>query len=399
MWSAHPVDFALAVTDRAILVAYYEANRQLTVARRDRRGSYWTYHKLDSWTGWDSHNAVAMAVDDAGQVHVVANLHNDPLVYYRTQDRDDVRSFRRETIMSDAKLERRMTYPVFLRDADGRLIFKYRDGGSGNGNEIYNRYDAETRQWRPLLASALVDGEGQRNAYFVGPTLGPDGYFHLAWVWRETPDAATNHDLSYARSRDLVRWEKSDGAPLRLPIRLADAEIVDPVPVRAGMINNNSVVGFDAEGRPTITYHKFDAEGDTQIFLARREARGWRRVQVSDWTSFRWDFGGGGSLVSRLFVSGAVPEGDRLRVSVVRDGKPIDFLLDPATLKRLEERPGSRLAERLAGSIAVPGGMVLNTREDPGGVAIAWPTLPPNRDLAREDISEPTTLRLVELGR
>jgi hypothetical protein len=105
--------------------------------------------------------------------------------------------------------------------------------GSGSGNEIYDVYDTASSRWSHLLAVPLVDGEGQRNAYFVGPTLGPDGLFHLAWVWRDTPDAETNHDLSYARSRDLVHWEKSDGAPLKLPITLANAEIVDPMPVEA----------------------------------------------------------------------------------------------------------------------------------------------------------------------
>ena len=112
-----------------------------------------------------------------------------------------------------------------------------------------------------------------RNAYFVGPTPGPDGRFHLAWVWRDSPDAETNHDLSYARSRDLVLWERSDGTPLKLPITLASAEIVDGVPVRGGMINNNTVTGFDANGRPVITYHKFDERGDTQVYLARRDAK------------------------------------------------------------------------------------------------------------------------------
>ncbi len=40
-----------------------------------------------------------------------------------------------------------------------------------------------------------------------GPVRGPDGLFHVVWVWRDTPDRATNHHLSYARSRDLQRWE------------------------------------------------------------------------------------------------------------------------------------------------------------------------------------------------
>ncbi|MGF7146654.1 hypothetical protein FHS96_000263 [Sphingomonas zeicaulis] len=398
VWSGHAARFALVVTDARIFVGYYDANRQLSIASRPRDADDWTYHKVDSWLGWDSHNSIAMAVDEAGQLHVVGNLHRDPLVYFRTTAAGDVRTLRREAVMVDAARERRMTYPIFLRDAERRLILKYRDGGSGNGNEIYNVYDAASGRWRPLLQAPLTDGEGKRNAYFMGPVSGPDGRFHVAWVWRDTPMAETNHDLSYARSTDLVHWERSDGRPLSLPIRLAAAEIVDPVPVKGGMINNNTVIGFDPAGRVMITYHKFDAAGDTQIHVARRDASGWTRAQVSNWKGFRWDFGGGGSLDSRLFVEGARPGGkDRICVPVIRDGKPIDFLLDAATLKRVAELPGQGMAERLAGRVAVPTEMQLNSVEDPGdsGILLAWPTRPPHRDLPSEDIPEPTVLRLL----
>jgi len=58
------------------------------------------------------------------------------------------------------------------------------------------------------------------NAYCSRPALGPDGRFHMTWVWRDTPDCATNHDLSYARSADLVHWETGGGEPLKLPLGL-----------------------------------------------------------------------------------------------------------------------------------------------------------------------------------
>jgi hypothetical protein len=392
VWSGHAVNFALAVSPNTIFVGYYDAQRRLTVVSRPTSKSDWTYQKLDVVTGWDSHNYIAMALDVDGHLHVMANMHNDPLVYFRTSRAGDVRSLQRVPVLVDEARERRMTYPVFIADRERRLILKYRDGGSGNGNEIYDIYDTATQRWSALLATPLVDGEGQRNAYFVGPTLGPDGLFHLAWVWRETPDAETNHDLTYARSRDLMRWEKSDGSPLQLPIKLARAEIVDPVPVAAGMINNNTVVGFDGEGRAMITYHKFDARGDTQIFVARRDQSRWTIRQVSDWRGFRWDFRGRGSLASRLFVSGAVPAGDnRVRVSVRRDGAPIDFLLDQRTLARVEERPGEDLTVQLRGRVDVPQGMQLNVVEDArSGVTIAWPTRPPQRDMPASDIPPPT---------
>ncbi|MCX8476562.1 MAG: BNR repeat-containing protein [Sphingomonas sp.] len=392
VWAGHEVPFALVVTESHIYVGYYDSARQLSVASRPRGSSWWIYARLPSWVGWDSHNSIAMAVDADGRLHVAANMHNDPLVYFRTTNAGDVRTLARVPAMVNAAAERSMTYPVFLKDAAGRLIFKYRDGGSGRGREIYNRLDGG---WKRLLDAPLVDGEGKRSAYFVGPVAGPDGWFHLSWVWRDTPDAATNHDLSYARSRDLVRWERSDGTLLPLPIRLGGAEVIDPVPVRRGMINNNTPIGFDAAGRAVIAFHKFDAGGNTQVFVARREAKGWRVAQASDWKGFRWDFGGMGSLDFRLRVTAPTMEGNKLRVPVVRDGKPIDLLLDGATLARVGERPGVTLADRLAARIAVPKGMQLNTIEDRSGVAIAWATLPPNRDLPREEAPEPTVLRLV----
>jgi hypothetical protein len=214
-------------------------------------------------------------------------------------------------------------------------------------------------------------------------------------VWRESHVAASNLDLSYARSRVLAHWLKSDGTPLALPITLASAEIVDPVPAGAGMINNNTVPGFDPAGAPVIAFHKFDAAGNTQVYVARHEAGGWKIARASDWKGFRWDFGGGGSLAFRLSVGAPVALGrDRIRVPVVRDGKAIDLLLDARTLARIGETEGRTPAQRLGGAIAVPEGMQLNTVEGPRGYALVWPTRPPNRDLPGTDIPAPTMLML-----
>jgi len=402
VWSGHSVNFAFQKSNGRVNVAYYDAQRRLTVASRALEGGAWTYQKLDSVTGWDSHDYLAMAEDGAGQLHLVGNMHNDPLNYFRTTVAGDIRTFARVPVLVDPKAEQSMTYPVFLRDRDRRLVLKYRDGGSGNGNEIYDVYDATNAAWSQLLATPLIDGEGKRNAYPVGPTRGPSGDFHLAWVWRDTPDAETNHHLCYARSRDLVHWENSDGTPLTLPVTLAKAEVVDPVPVGGGMINNNTVIGFDNDSRPVITYHKFDADGNTQIQLARREKRGWKIVQVSHWRGFRWDFRGRGSLDSRLIVHGARPAGPgHIAVDVQRDGKPITFILASKNLKVESEGPSYTLEDRLRWIIEVPDGMQLNAVADSADatMAIAWSTLPPNRDQPREKIPAPTTLWLATFER
>lgn len=401
VWSGHSARFAMAVSKTRLYVAYYDANRQLTVAQRPLNNpAHWVYHKVDTWLGWDSHNYIAMALDPAGALHVAGNMHVDPLTYFRSDPSGDVRTLKRVPVMVDAARESQMTYPVFLHDAEGRLVYKYRDGSSGRGNEVYTVYDEAAGCWSALTSAPLVDGEGQRNAYFVGPVSGPDGWFHITWVWRDSPMAETNHDLSYARSRDLIHWEKADGSPLPLPIRLKDAEIVDPVPVKGGMINNNTVIGFDADKRVTITYHKYDAAGNTQIWLARREGKAWNRQRISAWTNYRWDFKGGGSLNSELFVEGARLGGaGQLIVPVVRLGQALEFVVDARTLKLIEERQVESLNARAAariGATDVSRVQTMQTAASDGRVyTLVWQVLPPNRDLPQTRIPEPSDLILL----
>ena len=296
VWSAHPVGFCLLTHGQDQFVAYYDAGRQLTVAQRKLTSTKWALHKLPRRTGWDSHNYVTLAVDDAGHLHLSGDMHCVPLFYLRTARPLEAATLGRIPNMVGPKRERRVTYPVFLRGAGGELIFRYRDGGSGNGDDLYNVYDVKTQTWRRLIDTPLVSGRGKMNAYCTRPARGPDGRFHMVWVWRDTPDAATNHHLSYARSRDLVRWETSAGKPLTLPITIDNAEVIDPVPPRGGMINGNTRLGFDSQRRPVVTYHKFDANGHTQIYNARLEDGRWRIYQTSDWAGYRWDFRGGGAL-------------------------------------------------------------------------------------------------------
>ena len=68
---------------------------------------------------------------------------------------------------------------------DEELFFQYRDGRSGSGRQIFNRYDAESMSWRRVADEPFLDGRRRANAYPVGPVAGPDGRFHLVWMWRE----------------------------------------------------------------------------------------------------------------------------------------------------------------------------------------------------------------------
>jgi hypothetical protein len=404
VWAGHPVGFDLLTHGDRQFVAFYDDQRRMTVAARRLGSEAWTYARLPTSVGWDSHNYVTMAVDAEGQIHLSGNMHCVPLIYFRTARPLDIDSFQKVEAMV-GRNEEKCTYPYFIRGAQGELIFRYRDGKSGNGVEYYNVYDPGARTWRRLIEGPLTDGQGRMNAYPHGPVQDRDGVFHLCWVWRDTPDCSTNHDLSYARSRDLVRWESSRGRAFDLPITVETGEVVDPVPPQGGIINGNAILGFDSRNRPILTYHKYDASGHTQVYNARLEADGWRIYQTSDWT-FRWAFSGGGAIVFEVRLGGVRVEADgglSLSYWNAQEGPGI-WRLDEATLRPVgayPSRPDDLPPEMLRVESEYPGMEVQTCRDSGPGThhALRWETLGYHRDRAREQAPPPTELRLYELSR
>jgi hypothetical protein len=408
VWAGHPVGFSLLTHGSRQFAAYYDADRRMTVAARNLDETNWVFQVLPEAVKWDSHNSVTMAVDDADHLHVSGNMHVVPLVYFRTTRPLDPASLERVPAMVGAR-EQRVTYPRFLRGASNELLFTYRDGSSGNGDQLVNVYDVAARTWRRLLDTPLFNGAGRMNAYFVGPVRGPDGFFHLVWVWRDHGGCESNHDLSYARSRDLVHWETSAGRPLALPITLPTAEIVDPVPVRSGLLNGHSLIGFDGQGRVILSYHKVDTNGFLQICNARREEGAWRIRPATDWT-FRWDFSGGGTIRYEAGLSAvATNEQGRLVQSWwnAKDGHSM-WELDPATLRPLARTsaPGVSFAESDRRQGPLPAGLRYQGAEDLGGsdepgvrYVLRWATRPANRDQPYPgEPPPPQLLRVVRLS-
>jgi len=404
VWPGHPVGFELLTHGDRQYVAFYDAERRMTVGSRTLGEEAFRLVRLPERVGWDSHNVIRMAVDDVGCLHLSGNMHGVPLKYFRTSVAHDVTAFERVDRMV-GRQERHVTYPHFFRGPEGELIFTYRDGGSGNGNQMYNVYDPGAKQWRRLLEKPLTDGRGRMNAYLHGPFKGPDGRFHLCWVWRDTPDCATNHDPSYARSRDLRQWETVRGKPVTLPMTAeTPGLVVDRVPAGGGIINGNVSVGWDARGRPIVSYHKFDADGATQIYNARFEDGRWRIHRATDW-KYRWEFGGGGSIEFEIRVGGvrAGPDG-RLTQSYrhPKHGSGL-WVLDEKTLKPVDQVPrGPVVPESLRRPESDFPGMQVHwlwSRGEGGkpGVryALRWETLGRNRDRPRKGpLPEPSMLRL-----
>ncbi len=405
VWSGHPVGFCLLTEKDQQFVGYYDTNRQMTVAQRRLGDTAWSFTRLPSHVGWDSHNYITMAVDRDGHLHLSGNMHVSPMVYFRSQEPLDASTLRPVTPMANAKAEKRTTYPRFFTGPDGALLFKYRDGKSGEGNDIVNRYDPVARRWRPLITTPLTDGLGQVNAYFAGPEPGPDGYYHLCGTWRDTADCATNHSLSYARSRDLIRWETAAGKPLKLPLSPKNIDIADPVKPGGGLINVCYKLGFDNAKRPIIAYHRYDDAGKSQVFCARFENGRWVSRPVTRWKDYRWDFGGGGSIPNAdVGVGEATPSGDgKIELSWRSPHESGAFLLDEKTLEpigKAPRKPAEWKSPEGLGKIENPApGMQLKRASDQGKSPppdcrhmLVWETLGANRDRPRPGPPPPPSM-------
>ena len=412
VWAGHPVGFALLVERGHVFIGYYDAERRLTVAARPAGRREWTRVQLEGiwneakqrWSnvvGWDSHNSIVLAVDADGYLHLSGNLHVDPLVYYRSRRPLDITSFERLDRMTGDR-EARATYPHFFKDAAGELYFDYRDGSSGDAVDLYNRYDRATRQWQRHIPTPLFDGEGRRSAYALPPTLGPDGRFHLLWMWRDNPDAATNQQLSYARSRDLLQWEDAQGNPVPLPITFGGGDVIDDARPGEGLVNTTYALGFAPDGQPVAVYHRYNSEGHSQLFAARPAGADWQRQPLTDWR-FRWAFGGYGSLQVDVYIHPVRTEADgTLLVPFFTREVPSGVLrVNPQTLKAETVLPPDAPvlpATQMQVRSPFPE-MEVRTRAvetEEGNYILRWETLPSNRDQPRPTAPPPSELRLIE---
>lgn len=293
-------------------IAYYDEDSYLVVGKRKIGDDKWEI-KRSQYKGncKDAHNVISIMADGKGYIHLSFDHHGHPLRYCKSVEPGSLDLSEMMPMTGDD--EGHVTYPEFYRLADGSLLFAYRSGGSGRGNLVMNRFDISTSKWE-RVQDKLVDGEGQRNAYWQLYVDGK-GTIHISWVWRETPDVATNHDLCYAKSEDGGKtWKKSNGDVYQLPITATNAEYVWHIPQNSELINQTSMTA-DKNGNPYIaTYWRDQSCTIPQYRLVWFDGKEWHQDQVSQRTQPFSLSGGGTKMIPiarpRLVVK---PKGKKLQ--------------------------------------------------------------------------------------
>ena len=258
-------------------IAYYDIDRYVILGKRKTGSKNWEIKRTQfQGNAADAHNTISIMADGNNYLHISWDHHGHPLRYAKSVTPGSL--VLTEKLPMTGSREGNVTYPEFHRMPNGNLLFFYRDGSSGKGNMVINSYDITTAKWTQLHSN-LIDGEGKRNAYCQA-FVDIKGIVHVSWVWRESPDVASNHDMCYARSLDGgVSWEKTSGEKYRLPIVAGTAEYAWKIPQNSELINQTSMYAGE-NGEPFIATYWREADSKVpQYHLVFFNNKKW---QVSD---------------------------------------------------------------------------------------------------------------------
>ena len=285
--------------------AFYDESGRMVLAKRQLGAETWET-QVSPYSGHvrDAHNSISLGVDGKGVLHVSWDHHNNPLNYCRSVAPGSLQLTER---LAMTGRESSVCYPQFYPLPGGDLLFLYRTGGSGRGDLMMSRYDVRNGRWVEVPCPKVIDGEGQRNAYWQTAVNAQNGVIHLTWCWREAKGnvgVESNHDICYARSEDGGRtWLRSNGVAYAMPITVGNAEVVAPVPQRSCLMNMTSMA-LDSRGRPfTANYWRPAGAAIEQMFLVYYDGMKWQTRRITDRTSHPVDVTkSGGISLSRPLV-------------------------------------------------------------------------------------------------
>jgi BNR repeat-containing family member len=169
---------SLTSNDTVQFIGYYDAEGYVVIGKRNLNDSGWQL-KRTQYKGniADAHNSISIMLDGDGFLHIAWDHHNNPLHYCKSKEPLSLALTDMMPMTGDA--EKKLSYPEFYKMPNGDLLFFYRDGGSGNGNLVINRYSNKEKKWTRLQTN-LIDGEGKRNAYWQA-CVDANGFIHISY--------------------------------------------------------------------------------------------------------------------------------------------------------------------------------------------------------------------------
>lgn len=294
-------------SNRWQITTYWDSAEKLVIAVRQLPSGYWYIATFDGTRGqpnidmgdidatWDGHNASVCEIDSDGYIHVSYGHHVHALNYRRSAQ--PINTWMGELTSGLSMLgtnESEVTYPQFFRSNTGALLFTFRDGGSGNGDQYLYEYTVSTETWAagPGLASAgkWIDGKtSSENAYLSGrPKFESDGTMWVVFHWRATTAATSADDISAAQWNGTA-WRQSDGTTAQtVPITHANCDVVLETTGLSYYPQGSHDFDIDpSDSRLVVVYERVNESTSVrQLYTHAKNASGtWSGATLSSYTS------------------------------------------------------------------------------------------------------------------
>lgn len=310
-YSQSPV---LSVGNGYQYAAFYNAARQVCVARRPTGGNSWSVAAIPGYTfeSHDNHNNISLGLCPAdGTLHIAFDHHKNVLRYSISQPNaataatwsDSLFNPTQSFLVAGQTLTD-VTYPRFILQSDGRLLFAYRHITAGNGDSVLYRYNgsASPGTWSRVGKFVARDGGSRtyeypdrngvaqtyvsatRNAYHDSFVYDAAGWLHTSWTWREGA-GSKNHDVLYAYSTDHGDTWRASGGTLLATTDSSYIDINDTAAIVAAVnerrsFHNDGGLDVDPLGRVHIvaSYNSVEtpAEANVRIASLRRYHHHWQ---------------------------------------------------------------------------------------------------------------------------
>lgn len=355
----------------SIFLCYIDGNLDIIAASRPLTGGPWSYGVVDTGNLDDAHNACSLGIDPHGYIHISYNQHNNPALNYKRsttpynvsggwQDASSLMP------LHPSSFPPSLSYPVFIR-AGSSLLFLYRQGGSGNGDECMNRYDSVTGLWS-IVACPMIQGLGSSSPYLAPPRVDSMGKVHLLWTTRigwlnQGLNAVVYDPATNTFSTGTVSTSPSP-LPLSLPLTQTNSETVLPPAIRVSNVGLNILP--EVSGSRVISYLR-DTHDTWETWTGRDTGSGWTHQQLSD------------LRLPRLRACPVGPDPD------LTESRPCDMQMQGPLLTRLSSGrlllTFGRTVGVARGSWARPSAITLASQSMDGGVTwstpIETPHIPP----------------------
>jgi len=268
----------------AIFYAFIDPDQDISVMAHLPDGTTESTKVMRNIPDNNHHVEPSLGVDKHGFLHLVGNMHNGLMQYYRSVRAMDVSEW--TFLGGDLEIGgiegRSVTYPSFFNAPDGTLFAAFRSGVVNNWTQgrqsgAIGRYDVETGRWTMLGARVpkwsinnhLIEktvvwddsGSGDNRGYQgykLRCVFSPSGRLHMSWNVAKNPDTAGEFGISanhthvmYAYSDDQGEtWHEANGNAVEPPLGTHN---MTPIYVSSEeSLYNSTAISFSADDRGIV---------------------------------------------------------------------------------------------------------------------------------------------------